>query len=81
MNHQFQGTRSPTQTNTPPFYNPQKDSFNPNNPVLYQNSNSNVPNVPGFLPNSNSKSFISRSNILDPPKSANNTSAYLKNPS
>jgi hypothetical protein len=62
-----------------PFYNPQKDSFNPNNPVLYQNSNSSTPSVPGFLPNSTSKSFISRSNILDPPKPANNTSAYLKN--
>jgi len=77
MNQQFQGSRSPTQTNTMPFYNPQKDSFNPNNPTLYQNPNTNVPS---FIPNSNSKSYISRSNILDPSKTANNTSAYIKNP-
>lgn len=77
MNHQFQGGRSPIQGGSMPFYNPQKDAFNPNNPVLYQNSNLNVP---GFIPNSNSKSFITRSSIIDQPKPANNTSAYLKNP-
>jgi hypothetical protein len=77
MNHQFQGTRSPTQTNSMPFYNPQKDNFNPNNPILYHNNNTNIPN---FISNANSKSFISRSNILEQPKPGNNTSAYIKNP-
>lgn len=59
-----------------PFYNPQKDAINPNNPVLYPNNN---PPVPGFTPSSNSKSYISRSNIMELPKPANNSSAYLKN--
>lgn len=76
MNHQFQGSRSPTQGPPMPFYNPQKDSINPNNPSLYQNSN---PGQPIFLPNSNSKSYIARSSIIDQPKPSNNTSAYLKN--
>ncbi len=76
MNHQFQGSRSPAQSGNTPFYNPQKDAFNPNNPVLYQTPHPNLP----FHPKSNSNSFISRSNILDPPKTSSNTSAYLKNP-
>jgi hypothetical protein len=73
----FPGSRSPIQGGQLPFYNPQKDVINPNNPSLYQNSNSNGPS---FVPGSNSKSFISRSNILEQPKTGNNTSAYLKNP-
>ena len=77
MKQQFQGARSPSQTNNMPFYNPQKDNLNPNNLNLYQNSNANVPN---FIPNSNSKSFITRSNIMEPPKPGTNTSAYIKNP-
>lgn len=74
MNNPFPGSRSP---NSGPFYNPQKDSPNPNNPNLYQNNSSNVP---GFISNPGSKSFISRSNIIDQPKSSANTSAYIKNP-
>lgn len=74
MNY-FPGSRSPI-ANPSPFYNPQKDTLNPNNPSLYQNNN----NVPSFISsNANSKSFISRSNIIDLPKAANNTSAYIKN--
>lgn len=76
MNHQFTGTRSPTQNGNMPFYNPQKDVINPNNPILYQNNN---PTAPGFIPGNNSKSYIARSNILEQPKPSNNTSAYLKN--
>ena len=76
MNPQLQGTRSPGQREQMPFYNPQKDAMNPNNPMLYQNNNTNVP---GFIPNTNSKSFISRSNILEPPRSVNLTQNYQKN--
>ena len=77
MNNPFPGNRSPIQNTPPPFYNPQKDSINPNNPNLYQNNN---PNLPGFVPNTSSKSFISRSNIMEMHKNSNNNSAYLKNP-
>ena len=77
MNHPYQGTRPPVQAGSVPFYNPQKEVMNPNNPVLYQN---NQPNANGFVPGSNSKSFISRSNILEMNKNSNNSSAYIKNP-
>lgn len=77
MNHQFPGSRSPIQGTINPFYNPQKDAPNPNNPTLYQS-----PQQPlgPFIPNSNSKSYIARSNIIEQQKPANNTSAYLKIP-
>ena len=75
MNPPYQGARSPMQNNSMPFYNPQKDVINPNNPILYQNNS--VP-VPGYAPNTGSKSFITRSNILEVPKSVNLTSNYLK---
>ena len=75
MNPPYQGARSPMQNNSMPFYNPQKDVINPNNPILYQNNS--VP-VPGYAPNTGSKSFITRSNILEVPKSVNHTSNYLK---
>ncbi len=74
MNHQFQNNRSPTQQSNLKFYNPQKDIINPNNPILYQQQSTNG----NFIPNSNSKSFISRSHILDPPKASNNASVYTK---
>ncbi len=61
MNHQFQGSRSPVQGTTNPFYNPQKDIPNPNNPTLYQNP---PPPMGAFIPNSTSKSYIARSNII-----------------
>lgn len=77
MNHPFPGSRSPVQGNPMQFYNPQKDALNPNNPTLYQNNPTNPPN---FIPNSNSKSFITRSNIIDQPKPSNNTSAYIQKP-
>ena len=44
--------------------------------MLYQNGNGNMP---GYGQNTNSKSFIHRSNIVEMPKPANNSSAYLKN--
>ena len=80
MNHPYQGTRSPVQGGSIPFYNPQKDALNPNNPMLYQN---NSTPVPGFNPNTNSKSFITRSNIMEMPKSVNlnHTSATYNKPS
>ena len=77
MSHSFQGSRAPVAPSSSPFYNPQKESLNPNNPNLYQNSNSNGQ---GFVPNSNSKSFITRSNIMELPKAPTNTSAYIKTP-
>ena len=77
MNNPFPGTRSPVNGSSAPFYNPQKEAMNPNNPMLYQN---NQPSANGFVPGSNSKSFISRSNIMEMPKATNNTSAYIKNP-
>jgi hypothetical protein len=77
MNNQFQGSRSPVQGTIGPFYNPQKDAPNPNNPILYQTP---PPPVGTFLPNSSSKSYIARINIIEQNKTANNTSAYLKNP-
>jgi len=61
MNNQFTSSRSPLHGGGMPFYNPQKDAINPNNPILYQPSNSNPP---PYIPNTNSKSFISRSNIM-----------------
>lgn len=74
MNHQFQGSRSPVQSVNAPFYNPQKDSINPNNPNLYQHPQPNG----NFVPSGNSKSFITKSNILEQPKTNSNSSAYLK---
>jgi len=76
MNPPYQGVRTPAQNGSMPFYNPQKETMNPNNPMLYQNNNTNVP---GFIPNGNSKSFITRSNILEAPKSVNLTQNYQKN--
>lgn len=76
MNHQFQGTRQPIQGTIGPFYNPQKDAPNPNNPTLYQVP---PPPVGPFMPNSSSKSYIARSNIIEGGKAGNNTSAYIKN--
>ena len=61
MNPQFQGNRSPIQNTGSPFYNPQKDAPNPNNPTLYTTSPTGVS---PFMPNSSSKSYIARSNIL-----------------
>jgi hypothetical protein len=74
MNPQFQGTRSPINGSGMSFFNPQKDVPNPNNPLLYQNTSPNS----NYLPNSNSKSFIHRSNILEQPRANNNVSAYIK---
>ncbi len=61
MNPQFQVNRSPVQSSGNPFYNPQKESPNPNNPTLYQGQQQVVS---PFMPNSSSKSYIARSNIL-----------------
>jgi len=77
MNHQFPGSRSPGSGAIGPFYNPQKDAPNPNNPTLYQPPPQ--PTLP-FPANSSSKSYIARSNIMDLKPPANNTSAYVKNP-
>lgn len=61
MNPQFQTNRSPGQSPVGPFYNPQKESPNPNNPTLYQTP----PSVTAaFMPNAASKSYIGRSNIM-----------------
>lgn len=76
MNHQFPGSRSPVQGTINPFYHPQKDIPNPNNPTLYQNSQGQMAN---FGQNPTSKSYIGRSNIIEAGKSANNTSASFKN--
>ena len=76
MNNQYQGARSPVQNGSMQFYTPKTDSLNPNNPMLYQN---NSTPIPGYNPNTNSKSFITRSNIMEMPKSVNLTSAYVKN--
>lgn len=76
MNPQFQTSRSPGQSPLGPFYNPQKEVPNPNNPILYQTP----PHVTSqFGPNSN-KSYVARSNIMEGSKPGNNTSAYFKNP-
>ena len=76
MNHQFPGSRSPGSGAIGPFYNPQKDAPNPNNPTLYQPPPQ--PTLP-FPASSASKSYIARSNILELKPPANNTSAYVKN--
>lgn len=68
----FPASRSHLQGGQLPFYNPHKDNINHSNPNLYQNCNSNT------TAGSNSKSFITRSNIMEQPKIGNNTSAYLK---
>lgn len=60
MSH-FPGSRPVQQQGPVPFYNPQKDAPNPNNPMLYQN---NSTPVPGYVPPTGSKSFITRSNIM-----------------
>lgn len=76
MNHQFPGSRSPGSASISPFYNPQKDAPNPNNPTLYQPPPQ--PTLP-FQANTSSKSYIARSNIMDLKAPGNNTSAYVKN--
>jgi hypothetical protein len=75
MNPQFTSNRSPHQSE--PFYNPQKNVPNPNNPTLYHTPPSvGVP----FMSAGSSKSYIARSNILEGNKPGNNTSVNLKNP-
>jgi len=73
MNNQFPAKHTPVQ---PPisFYNPQKEA-NSNNSTSYPGSTSTVS---GFIPNS--KSYIARSNILDPPKtnSTNTNTTFTK---
>jgi hypothetical protein len=76
MNPQFQGSRSPGQSPIGPFYNPQKDAPNPNNPTLYHTP----PSVSAqFMPTASSKSYIARSHIMEGGKPGINTSAYFKN--
>jgi len=74
MSQQFQSIRSPQGTGQP-FYNPQKNAVNPNNPALYQKGDNNGV---GFGTGAGkSKSFITRSNIYDLPKNSN-SSGYVK---
>jgi hypothetical protein len=74
MNNQFQGSRSPNQRHLP-FYNPQKEAPNPNNPTLYQNNNSTTTS---FFPTYNSKSYGGRPNPPEVPKQVINSSANFK---
>ena len=76
MNHQFPGSRSPGSGAIGPFYNPQKDAPNPNNPTLYQPPPQ--PTLP-FPASSASKSYIARStsfpSFIPSPSSATRTSS------
>jgi hypothetical protein len=74
MNNQFPASRTPVQPSIS-FYNPQKET-NSNNSTSYQSATSTVS---GFIPNS--KSYIARSNILDPPKTnnTNTNTTFTKN--
>lgn len=75
MNQPFSGARSPVQNGNTPFYNPQKGMLSPTNNMLYQNSSSNNNN---YGSNSNSKTLVTRSGIMDMQKQTHNNSAYLK---
>ena len=75
MNPPFSGARSPIQSGNTPFYNPQKGMLSPTGAMLYQNSNGNMS---GYVPNSNSKTLVTRSGIMDIQKQAHNSSACMK---
>jgi hypothetical protein len=77
MNPQFP-RQPPIPVNNIPFFNPQKDVINPNNPALYHNTSSTQIHVNNYNPNPNSKSFITRSSIMEPQKTNNNVSAFIK---
>jgi hypothetical protein len=72
MTQQFQSVRQGTGQS---FYNPPKNVPSPPNPVVYPKPDSNTAGFGTVAPKS--KSFITRSNIHDLPRT-NNLSGYVK---